>query len=486
MKRFFLLFILAVAGLVLVLLVNTVTYQSQQVLVPETSSLPANPAATLRLAEALKFETVSVAANAHQHTTDFVKFHHFLSDQFPQVHATLQKEVINSHSLLFHWQGTDPSLKPVLYMAHIDVVPADTSKPEYWQHAPFSGAIVDGYIWGRGALDNKSSLMGLLEAAEQLIGQGFQPRRSIYFAFGHDEELGGKEGNQRIAAHLQQQGVQLSSVLDEGFFVLDGMIPGLPAPAAMIGIAEKGFLSLKLSTESEGGHSSTPPKHTAIGILSQAINRLEDNPVPGGLDGLLGQTFAALGAEMPFLKKMIFANLWLFQPVVEKQLAAKPSTNALMRTTTAVTMIEGGIKENVLPNTAWAVVNFRISPTDSVDSVISYVRNTINDDRISIEKYGEMLAEPSAISSTQSDSYQQLAKAVRQHFPGAIVAPANVVGATDSRHYQGIADNIYRFMPVVLSKDDISRFHGHNERIAINDYQRLISFYYQILQRTGE
>ncbi|MCP5208557.1 MAG: M20 family peptidase [Hahellaceae bacterium] len=487
MRRFFLLFILAVAGLFLALLANTLMYRSQQTVVSEASSkLQAYPEATLRLAEALRIKTISVSTDLNAHAADFVRFHQFLATQFPQVHATLQKEVINNHSLLFHWQGSDPSLKPVLYMAHSDVVPADTSKPEYWQQAPFSGAIIDGFVWGRGALDNKSSLMGLLEATEQLIGQGFQPKRSIYFAFGHDEELGGKEGNQRIAAHLQQQGVQLSSVLDEGFFVLDGMIPGLPAPAAMIGIAEKGFLSLKLSTESEGGHSSTPPQHTAIGILSQAINRLEDNPVPGGLDGLLGQTFAALGAEMPFLKKMIFANLWLFQPVVEKQLAAKPSTNALMRTTTAVTMIEGGIKENVLPNTAWAVVNFRISPTDSIGSVISYVRNTINDDRISIEKYGEMLAEPSAISSTKSDSYQQLANVIRQHFPGAIVAPANVVGATDSRHYQGIADNIYRFMPVVLSKDDISRFHGHNERIAINDYQRLISFYYQLLQRSAE
>lgn len=487
MRRFILLFVLAVAGLVLVLLTNTAVYQSQQVLVPEVSTqLSTNPSATLRLAEALKIETVSLSANSNAHAADFLRFHQFLAEQFPQVHATLKKDVINNYSLLYRWQGTNETLKPVLYMAHIDVVPADTSNPEFWQQAPFSGAIVDGYVWGRGALDNKGSLMGLLEATEQLLSDGFQPKQTIYFAFGHDEELGGKQGNQRIAAHLQQQGVQLASVLDEGFFVLDGMIPGLTAPTAMIGIAEKGFLSLQLSIESEGGHSSTPPPHTAIGILSQAINRLENTPVPGGLDGLLGQTFAVLGAEMPFIKKMIFANLWLFQPVVEKQLAAKPSTNALMRTTTAVTMINGGIKENVLPNRASAVVNFRISPTDSVESVIAHARETINDDRIKIEKYGDILAEPSPISSTQSESYQQLAMTIREQFPGAIVAPANVVGATDSRHYQAIADNIYRFMPVVLGKEDISRFHGHNERISIGDYQKLIGFYYKILQQSGE
>lgn len=482
MKRFFLLFSAAVIGLLGVLMINTLLYSSRQVVVtplPHTASI--NAEATLRLAEAIRIPTISPSGETEDYRHEFIRFHQWLESQFPKTHALMTRQVIGEYSLLYQWPGSNPALKPVLYMAHMDVVPADTTDPEFWAHPPFSGDIADGFVWGRGTLDDKASLMGLMEAAETLISQGFQPEQTLYFAFGHDEELGGSEGNQKIVSYLQEQGITLASVLDEGFFVLDGMIPGITAPTAMIGIAEKGFVSLKLTVRSSGGHSATPPPNTAIGILAQAIYQLETHPLRGGLDGILGQTFAVLGAEMPFLKKMIFANLWLFQPVVEKQLAGKPATNALMRTTTAVTMIEGGIKENVLPQQASAVVNFRISPTESIESVISQVQRIVADERVSIERYGSMASEPSKVSATDSEAYLNLEKTIRQYFPGAITAPANVVGATDSRHYQPIADNLYRFMPVVLNKDDVARFHGHNERISVADYDRLIRFYIALL-----
>jgi carboxypeptidase PM20D1 len=382
--------------------------------------------------------------------------------------------------LLFTWQGKDDRLKPMLLMAHIDVVPVDPSTESSWHHAPFSGEIADGYIWGRGALDDKSSLMAILEAVESLLANNFRPARTIYLAFGHDEEIGGINGAAKIAALLRARHVELESILDEGLNVFTGTISGLDSPAALIGIAEKGYLSLELSVESAGGHSSMPPEHTAVGILVDALQKLKQPPFPARLNRPTHEMFAFLGPEMAFVKKLVLANLWLFSSLLEKTLAQSPQTNALIRTTLAPTMLNAGIKDNMLPSKASAVVNLRIAPGESTASATQYVRHMIADPAVMILPQAVQL-EPSAVSSIDSASFTVLHKTIRQTIPTAVVAPALLVAATDSRHYRSLTTNIFRFLPVTVGPDDIDRYHGIDERISVEDYERCIRFYAQLI-----
>lgn len=371
-------------------------------------------------------------------------------------------------------------------MAHQDVVPVEPGTEGGWEQPPFEGRIAGGYIWGRGAMDDKSGVLGILEAVEMLVVQGFQPTRTVYLAFGHDEEVGGSEGAVKIAELLRSRNVELEYVLDEGLAITDGIVPDIARPVALIGIAEKGFVSLELSVEVEGGHSSMPPPQSAIGILSTAINRLEKNPMPASIEGVEREMFNYLGPEMPFGKRMAIANLWLFKPMVQRTLSASPSTNASIRTTTAATIIEAGLKENVLPSKARAVLNFRILPGDRIEGVAAHVRETINDPRVQINRFGTTFNEPSAISSANSMGFQLIQRTIRGLLPEAVVAPALMLGATDSRHYAKLTNNIYRFSPQRLRPDDVRRFHGTNERISVADYARCVRFYYYLIKDSAQ
>ncbi len=399
MKSLLLAIAFLVALLAVALLFNTLRFQSRQLPAAAIQPIDVDERSIAeRLSQALRFRTVALEENGPANGVEFQSLHAYLSQAYARVHHTLAREVVGDYSLLYSWKGQDDRLKPVLLAAHQDVVPVEADVR--WQHPPFEGRIADGYIWGRGAMDDKSSLMGILEAVEILLRQGFQPRRTIYLAFGHDEEVGGYEGAARIAAQLRARNVALEYVLDEGLIIADGILP-VPRPVALIGIAEKGYVSLELSVDGEGGHSSTPPPHTAIGILSAAISRIEEHQMPGGLKGAVRQLFDYVGPEMPFGRKLVFANLWLFKPLVERQLSSLPAMNAGLRTTTAVTVIEGGVRDNVLPTSARAVVNFRILPGDSIEGVEAHVRDTVNDTRVKIARHGAPASEPSAVSSTR-------------------------------------------------------------------------------------
>jgi carboxypeptidase PM20D1 len=467
----------AISTLIAVVLVRTAALESRQ-----TQTAQLTPAqidiehAGKRLSEAIQSQTISSRDDANASIEEFKKLHAHLAAAFPTVHSKLKQETVNASSLLYTWPGSDPALPPILLAAHMDVVPADNAN---WEHPPFAGEIADGFVWGRGAMDDKASVMGILEAAETLLQSGFQPRRTVYLAFGHDEEVGGAKGAAAIAALLRARGVALERVLDEGGAVTRGIIP-LDAPVATIGIAEKGYLTLELIVETKGGHSANPPPHTVIGTLSRAITKLEAHPFPAEIRGATRALFAHIGPEMPFIRRAVFANLWLFAPLVEHRLQAAPSTNAAIRTTIAVTIFESGTRENVLPAKARATVNFRILPGDSVDEVIHRVGEVIDDPRVSIRILGKAF-EPSPVSSTESAAYAHLAKTIRATFPNAVVAPYLVPGATDARHYAPLAENVYRFLPLAMASDDLARFHGLNERISLDDYGRVIRFYVQFL-----
>ena len=365
-------------------------------------------------------------------------------------------------------------------MGHGDVVPVEPGTEGDWEHPPFAGRIADGYIWGRGAIDNKSGVLAILEAAERLLEEGYRPSRTIYLPFGMDEEVGGHSGAAKISKLLNSRGVELEYVLDEGGCVVSGVLP-IGAAVALVGIAEKGYVSLELSAKGEGGHSSMPPRRTAVGILSSAIARLQDNPFPGGLSGPTRELFAYLGPEMPFVPRMLFANTWLFGPLIERRLAASPSSDAMLRTTTAPTIFEGSIKDNVLPIRARAVVNFRIFPGETSESVAERVRSLIVDSRVRITQFGSVVLDPSPVSPTDSPGFKILERTIRQVFPDAVVAPYLVVGATDSRYYRGLTENVYRFLPLRLHQDDLSRMHGTNERVSIEGYADGLRFYRQLI-----
>ncbi len=486
MKKWVGAMIMTAAVLVAVLSFNAIRLGSRQIAVPRNDeAAPAAAAAAQRLAQAVRFQTLSHQDPSKFPGNEFEGFHAFLSRSFPRMQSMLRSERINRHSLVYQWAGSDASSKPILLMAHLDVVPIDPVSADKWLQPPFGGFISDGFIWGRGTLDDKGAVMALHEAAETLLAQGFRPKRTVYFAFGHDEEIGGREGAAKIAEWLLSQGIRLESVLAEGQVVTEGIVPGFDKPVALIGIAEKGYLSLELVVEAEGGHSSMPPAHTAVGVLSSAIARLEDKPFPATISDTVRQQFAFLGPEQGWLRRVIFSNLWLFAPLVKWQMEKAPSTNAMLRTTIAPTMLEGSIKENVLPMRVRGVVNFRLLPGMSSDEAIRRVKAIVDDPRVRILATGTSRSEPSPVSSADSESFRKLHRAVKATFQDAIVAPSLVLGATDTRHFITISDNLFRFLPARLGRDDLKRYHGVNERVGIDNYGEFVRFYMRYLREAA-
>ena len=438
--------------------------------------------ATQRLSLAIRHRTFAPVDSTS--LPEFERFHAFLTESFPTVHKRLERETINRHSLLYTWPGREPKLKPILLMAHMDVVPVESASESSWTHPPFSGQIANGFVWGRGAMDDKASVMAILEAVEFLLNEGFQPRRTIYLAFGHDEEIGGTDGAAQIAATLAARKVELEYVLDEGMNILSGIIDGVAAPVALIGIAEKGYLSVELSAAAAGGHSSIPTQDNAIGRISRALQRLETTPFPAKLRGPTRAMFDYLASEMTGLNKLALSNLWLFEPMIANKLAQSPLTNAILRTTLAPTVFNAGIKENVLPTQGRAVINLRIMPGESTASALEYVRRTIDDPNINLTPLAIRM-EPSAVTDSESPSFKLVQRTIRQTAPDAVVAPSLLVAATDSRHYAGLTKNILRFLPITLTAADTKRYHGIDERISVTDYLRCINFYVQLMRNSA-
>lgn len=446
---------------------------------PVDSAIAAATATPERLAGALRFPTVSSQESGRFDPAPFLGLHDYLATAFPATHAALQREIVGEYSLLFTWTGTDPALDPILLMGHLDVVPVEAE--ERWTHPPFGGAVADGFVWGRGTLDDKGSVLAILEAVELLVTQGFRPQRTVYLAFGHDEEVGGGNGAREISRILQERARRLAFLLDEGGVVAEGVVPGVARPTAMIGVVEKGTVNVQLVVERPGGHSSMPPAHTAVGILSRAITRLEDNPMAARLTPVTERTFTLLAPEMSFLPRFFLANLWLFRPVVVGMMARDERAAATLRTTTAATMIRGSPKSNVLPSRAEAVVNFRILPGDSPEDVVAHVQRVVNDTAVDVIPQGRGSL-PSAVADYDSPEYGKLEKTIAQLFPGVVTVPFLMIAATDTRHYEPLTRNVFRFNPFVVSPDMVNGVHGTNERMRADDFARGVRFYAQLIR----
>ncbi|MCC6144229.1 MAG: M20 family peptidase [Candidatus Hydrogenedentes bacterium] len=487
LRRLLLALFLLIVIVVMVVLVRGFIAPSRQLAVEPAAPLKLDDnAVTERLAKAIPFQTISYQDPGKLDGPVFEAFRAYLEQAFPQVHATLQRELINGHSLLYTWQGSDAALKPAVFLAHYDVVPIDEGSEGDWTHPPFGGVVADGYIWGRGAIDDKSTVVGLLEAAEALLAEGFRPKRTIMLAFGHDEEVGGPHGAANIAAALKERGIEAWFTLDEGSGIVDGIVPGIKGPIALISLGEKGYVTLELTVESSGGHSSQPPAQTTLGILAKAIVALEENQMPARLEGPLLNMLEHAGPEMDLPFRLIMTNLWLFKPLLKMVLESQPATNAAIRTTTAPTILRAGTKDNVLPARATAAVNFRILPGDTVEDVVAHAKQVIDDERVAVAIMDAHEAiNPSPVAEQDTDAYRAIERAVREVMTEVPVAPGMTLAGTDTKHFYEVAENNYRLQPLVFTNEDLSGIHGTNERVNVDNYLRAIRIWAQIMRNSG-
>jgi carboxypeptidase PM20D1 len=484
MKRFF-----AFLFLVIVVIFAVMCVRAARMKPETTTAIAAVPpvavdeaGAVARFAAAIKIPTESKEDNTINQE-QIGKLRDLFEKSFPRVHATMTREVLPTGAMFFTWKGKDTAADPVVLMGHMDVVPADPATLDHWQHAPYSGDVADGSVWGRGTLDDKSAVVSLLEAAETLLAQGFVPARTIILAFGDDEENGGHQGALNIVKLLQSRGVHAEFVVDEGGAVIKGMLPGMSLPLGLVGISEKGYVDVELSTVAKGGHSSEPPPHTAIGQLAAGLTRLEAHPFPGSLPKPVEDQLTAIAPYLPFSKRLVLANLWLTKPLVIAAGLKDEGMAGGYHTTTAEDIFNAGIKANVLPTNAHATVNFRILPGDTVDSVVEYVRKQVADPGITVVNNNPGWSHnPSPVSPTDSKGFATLAGTIRQFFPQTVVTPYMVQAATDSQYYYAISPNVYRFSPIEGSLAMMGMVHGFNERMTTENYIHAVQFEALLIQ----
>lgn len=452
------------------------------VAVPDTSAYDIDvAAAAARLSQAIRFRTVSLVA-PDEDRTPFTDLQAWMIATYPAFHAVARRETVNELTVVYTWEGSDPGQPPLLLLAHQDVVPVPDDTREAWIVDPFAGEIRDGAVWGRGSIDDKGSLVLLLEAAEYLARQGKRPVRTIIFAFGHDEEVGGDDGAARVAALLQQRGVRAWFVLDEGMAAV-AEHPLTGGPASMIGISERGFGTLRVHAVGQPGHSSMPPPETAVSLLSEAVVRIHDMPIEQGLEGGPAiDMMRALAPELSLTTRMAVANEWLFAPMLRGRMEQDRTARALIGTTVAPTMINGGVRANVLPAEATAMINYRFHPRDTAAEILERARGEVADlENVEVE-WAEPPDDATATSSTTSTSYALLAALSRNVLPDAPVAPGLVLAGTDSKHYSQVAENVYRFQPMMFDADDLAGIHGTNEHLSFANLERTIRFYIGLME----
>ncbi len=435
-----------------------------------------------RLAALIRIPTVSSFKREEEDEAAFARFKAELKAQYPLVHERLLVSEPSDRSLLIEWPGRKRESASVILCAHYDVVPAGDS--EQWEHLPFSGAIVDGFVHGRGAQDIKIMLASAMGAAEVLLARGFVPERTVYFAFGGDEEVGGLRGAAAIAAELKQRGVRASFLLDEGGFVADGLLSFADRPLALIGISEKGYMDVALEAQGTGGHASMPPRHTAAGVVAKAVTATEARRFRARITYTTAGLLKALSRYSPFIYRFLFRNLFLTAPLVKAAFSAAPTTNALLRTTSAATMLSGSQKENVLPESARAVLNVRLLPGSTVAGVLRELDAVASraGARAVLAHQGHA-NDPLPESPVEHEGYRAIVAALAEAFPEAGAVPFMFTAGTDTKHYTELAQGLYRLAPIFQKPEDIARVHAANERVSIENVRRALLFYVRLLEK---
>ncbi len=430
--------------------------------------------AAQHLGEAVRIQTVSHQDPSQDDPTQWTALHAWLDATYPAARAAMTREIIMQNTLLYTWKGSDPSLAPIILMAHQDVVPVEAQTIGDWKHPPFSGEVADGAVWGRGSVDDKGSLVGLFEAVDALAAHGFKPKRTVMILSGQDEEVQGK-GAQAAATLLQQRGVKALFVLDEGSIILtDNPVTG--KPSILIGVAEKGYATLRVTATAPGGHSSMPPPTTAVITLSKALVAIADDPFPMKFEGPGADMLRWLAPSASPTVKMAVANAWLFSPLLVSQVAKTPPGAAMLHTTIAPTMLSGSPKENVLPQSASGLINYRIMPSDSSATVMARAKAAVAGVQVSLA-WDSPPREPSKVSSTNSDGWKLVAAAARASDPGVPLAPSLVVAGTDSGRMGKVGLDVYRLQPLEMSLADTKMIHGNNEHMTLANLKRMVDYY---------
>ena len=472
MRKFFTAVLVVVLLLAVAVLYHTLRAKPWPI--TRATTLPALPdSAVAHLSEAIRIQTVSPEEATKMDSAPFIEYRAFLEKSYPLVHQRLTRIICEKYSYAYVWKGTDSTLSPHILMAHYDVVPVEPSAVKLWTALPFGGEVKDGSIWGRGAVDDKSSMIAIMEAAESLLKQGFQPKRTVLLCFGYNEESSGS-GARAIVAWLQQQKIRASLVVDEGGEISREKFKDLKRPVAMIGVGEKGYVTFDLLAQHPGGHSSRPDPETSIDILAKALVNLRSVQTPERILPPVRELLTRVGSNSDdFIQRAMLNNLWLFQPIVVSQLEKDPDSRAMISTTLVPTILESGIRENVIPSNAKAIVNSRILPGETYKDVEAFVKKAIHDDRVKITIAGDFANDPSATTDVQSPAFSLVQKAITAVTDSVIPTPFIMLGATDSRPYRMISDGVINFTPLT----DTKGFHGIDERVPVAEYRRAIGFY---------
>jgi carboxypeptidase PM20D1 len=410
-----------------------------------------------------------------------LRFQDFLVGNFPSFHRAAERQVLNPYSVVYHLPGTDASDPcpplPILFLAHYDVVPAETKK---WSVDPFGAEMKDGFIYGRGSLDMKSMLLCIMEAADALCAEGWKPKRDIWFAFGGDEERTGIQGAMETAKWFKEQGLRFDWILDEGTPIAENQVKGIDSPLALISIEEKGYLSLNLTVAQEPGHASRPPKVQAAAVLARALCRIAKRPFPCRLSPTVEMFFLLIAPLVPGIRGFVMRHARAFGPLFFAAAAATPTIVSMLRTTAAITQLEGSAADNVLPSEVRAVINLRLLWPWTVETATTFIERAINDKRVQVSTYG-LGTDPVPASGEYRRGWPLLEAALAEAWPGIPLLPFIMVATTDSRHYQKLSDCIYRFNPHKLDPKELSGVHGHDERISTDNLRKGLAFYSQLL-----
>lgn len=505
--------IMVLLGLIIVfalfLVVKTVTHKfgkAENVANVEVVEAVPTEKAIKRFAGGIRIPTISTTVYEETNFKPFDEFRAYLAEAYPEVYKTMETTTVNTHSMLFRWKGKNSELKPLLFLSHYDVVPvvghdpATMETPEYvfnfedmpaapletissdWEYDPFSGAVANGRIYGRGTLDMKCMLFSLMEGADELIAEGYQPERDIWFAFGHDEEVSGRQGAVKIAEYFKEKGLSFEAVYDEGGIIAapGSVMESVKAPMALVGIGEKGFLTLRLKVHGVGGHSSMPPAQSSLVYAAEIMTKLNENQMPAEIIPPIASFLDNVGGEMGFASRMAIANQWLLKPLLLKSLSKSPSSNALTRTTTAITMAKGSDAPNVMASVAEVTVNFRILPGNTVQDVIDHVKRVCEGYEVDFEVISDR--EPSSLSPTNVRGFEIIQEKIGQLYPDAIVSAYVTIGGTDAYKYQVVSDHIYRLMPISLNLYEQRSIHNENEHITLDNYGKMIWYFKEIMR----
>jgi carboxypeptidase PM20D1 len=468
--RVFVALLAAIGLLLVVLLVRAVSLPSRQIEVaPVVAPELDDEAIVERFRAALRFRTISHQSPELFPTEEFVAFRRFHEQSF---HTNLELDPISEHTLLFAWPGSDPSLDPVVLMGHHDVVPAEPE--DAWTHPPFAGELVDEVLWGRGAIDNKANVMAVSEAVEHLLGQGFRPERTVLLSFGHDEEVGGPRGAALVAQLLGERGVTPHLVVDEGGTMVSGALPFFERPIAVVGVAEKGSVTLELVARLDGpAHSSMPPAMTPVGRVARAADRLQSSPFPARITPPIGDMIDFLASELPLSARLLAANRWLFDPLLARGFLATPTSAAMVRTTTAPTMMRGSPKANVIPPEASITVNFRILTGETVETTMERVRAVVDDEAVELRRGRGR--DPSPASRVDTPGFAVLQRTISYL----------LVAGTDARYFHALGPSVYRFQPGRFTRDEVGLAHGVDERISVENLISGVGFYVRLIENAA-